>query len=151
MHKRKNSISVIFLLLSLSLTSCTKSGSHQSYEQVNAGIKPHFAKGIIISKQPFIINTNQNSLPTDVTTLSASRAVSSGNLAGSLFATAVVTAITSGIESANIKKLEEYVIQLSTGKKVSVLQDKGLTLKVGQSVIVEYGVKAKIIPDPNKG
>lgn len=108
------------LLLTLIISGCAKNIQPGRYDAAEVGKVKKVVPGVIISKRPINIYTNQPSI-------------------GSID--------NAPVEGTKRQRGFEYVIKLNSGDIVSIAQDEDLKLKIKQPILVIYGDNTRIVAD----
>ena len=108
------------LLAVFLLSGCSKNIQPGRYDATEIGKVKKVVSGVIISKRPINIYTNQ---------------------------TNIASIDSPAIDGTKRQRGYEYVIKLNNGDIVSIAQDEDLKLKVKQSILVIYGDNTRIVAD----
>ena len=113
----------IIALSSLLLISCTKNIAPGDYDSSEVGKIKKVVPGVILSKRSFNIHNQAAE------------------------STATDTNSTANDNVVNRSHGFEYVIRLSNGAIISLVQTENLDLKTKQHVLVIYGNNTRVVPD----
>lgn len=147
-------------LAAMTLTGCAPSLSPDTYTTSGVGQVNRVVPGVIVSSRPVKVSDDFNSGDGGLTgTLVGAGA---GAVAGSAIGSgrgSILTGIGGGLAGALIgnqvqKGLTsqtgiEYVIKAKDGSMFSVVQGSNPVYMRGTHVLVEYGKRARVIPDPS--
>lgn len=137
------------------LTACAPNISPDSYAAGSVGQVNRTVRGIVVSARPVAIGGTQSGLGAGAGAVAGGAAGSSmgsgprGNIVG-----AVGGALIGGIagamaeEAASRQDGMEYVVQTDNGALLTVVQGREPAFAVSQKVLVLYGSRSRIIPDP---
>lgn len=150
----------IYILICLSLffvnlISCTRNVSPNSYAVGSVGQVNRAVKGIIISAREVEISGNQSGLGGSAGAAAGATAgtfIGGGareNILGAIGG-AVIGGVVGSIaeEGSTRQKGIEYVIETENGALISIVQGVEPLLAVGKKIILLYGTRSRIIPDP---
>lgn len=146
---------LIISLASVTLTGCVPSLSPDNYTTTGAGQVNRVVKGTIVSARIVEVSNEDNTAGTIAGGLLGG--VAGSTIGGSTNANvlgAVGGAVVGGILGNQIQKGMsrqtgiEYVIKTKHGL-ISVVQGLSPAFQRGQHVLVEYGERARVIPDPD--
>lgn len=142
------------ICLAISLTACNNDISPNDYDSANAGVVSKVEPGVILVKRE--VTVTSKSAVGDV----AGGAI--GGIAGSAIGGGrgallgiVAGAVAGGIighhvaDAVNRQKALEYIVKLHDGSTVSIVQGLETQLYVGQKVLLIYGARSRLIPDPS--
>ncbi len=149
-------------LIALTVTGCAPSLSPDTYTTSGAGQVNRVVAGTVVSTRPVKVSDDFNSGDGGLTgTLVGAGA---GAVAGSALGggrgsilTGIGGAVVGGIIGNQVqKKLTsqngiEYVIKARDGSLLSIVQGNNPIFNPGTHVLVEYGRRARVIPDPSYG
>lgn len=137
------------------LAACAPNISPDSYAAGSVGQVNRTVRGVVISARPVAIGGSQSGLGAGAGAVAGGAAGSSmgsgprGNIVG-----AVGGALVGGLvgamaeEAATRQDGMEYVVQTDNGALLTVVQGKEPALAVSQKVLVLYGSRSRVIPDP---
>jgi outer membrane lipoprotein SlyB len=141
-------------LMAVTLTGCAPSLSPDAYTTSGVGQVNRVVPGTVVSTRPVKISGDSNLAGTLIGGAAGAVAGSTiGNGGGS-----VLAAVGGGLAGALIgnqvqKGLSsqtglEYIIKDRHGNMFSVVQGNNPVYRPGTHVLVEYGTRARVIPDP---
>ncbi len=146
-------ISVALCVSLLTLTACSRNLSPNNYYGHDVGVASKVLHGTIISKRVVKINNASG-----IGTLAGATA---GGAAGSMIGTHAATNVVGAVggvlvggaagyvvdKAVNSSEGYEYIIKLTNGHTISVVQAMDIQFNVNQRVLVIYGEMVRIIPD----
>jgi outer membrane lipoprotein SlyB len=144
-----------FAALALALAGCASGLGANSYERGSVGTVARVEEGTVVASRSIIIEGSQSG-----STVGTATGAVLGGLAGgqvgqgraSNTAGAVVGAVAGGVlgnaigKSATQKPGFAYTVRLRSGELVSITQGGDLPISNGTPVLVEYGERARVIP-----
>ena len=148
----QKSFAAAFIVLTLALAGCASGLGANSYERGHVGAVARVDEGVIVASRPIVIEGSGN--------LGAATGAALGGLAGSQIgggrtsntAGAIVGAVAGGVigdsvgKSANRQSGFAYTVRLRSGELISITQGGDYAISNGTPVLVEYGQRARVIP-----
>ncbi len=148
----QKSFAAAFIVLTLALAGCATGIGANDYRYSHVGAVARVDEGTVVASRPIIVESNGKG-----GTLAGAVV---GGLVGSQFGGgrdeqaigAVIGAVAGGAagnaidKSANSQHGIAYTIRLRSGELVSITQGEGYVIPNGAPVLVEYGERARVIP-----
>ena len=142
----------VFFLLNIFLVSCAQDINDNFYQQSSVGGVNGVGQGVIIDVRPVQIQggSQSGSLVGGIAGGVAASTVGEGS--GSVLASvggALLGAFIGGVTQKELTSQEalQYIVRLSDGNIITVIQGKKNRLAVGQRVFILYGKETRLIPD----
>ncbi|WP_180283046.1 hypothetical protein [Azospirillum oleiclasticum] len=141
--------------LGLMAAACAPNISPDSYAVGSVGQVNRTVRGVIISARPVAIGGTQSGLGAGAGAVAGGAAGSmiGGNVQTNIIG-AVGGAVVGGIAGAMIEESAtrqtgiEYVVQTENGALLTVVQGSTPALSVKDRVLVIYGSRSRVVPDP---
>lgn len=153
--KPQKSFAAAFAALALALAGCASGLGANSYERGAIGTVARVEEGTVVASRSIVIEGSQ----TGATVGTATGAVLGGVAGGQIgqgraanTAGAVAGAVAGGIvgnmigKSATKQPGFAYTVRLRSGELVTITQGGDLAIANGTPVLVEYGERARVIP-----
>jgi outer membrane lipoprotein SlyB len=142
-------------ILCLNVTACTPNISPDSYAIGAVGQTNRAVRGVIVSAREVDISGSRSGV-------GGAAGAAAGGVGGSAIGSsvrgnvvgAIGGAVVGGIigsvveEGTTAQKGMEYVVETENGALITVVQGIDQPLSTGRKVIVLYGSRARVIPDP---
>jgi outer membrane lipoprotein SlyB len=145
-----------FAALALVLAGCASGLGANSYERSSVGMVARVEEGTVVASRSIIIEGSQTGSTVGTATGAVLGGLAGGQVGGgraSNTAGAVVGAVAGGVlgnavgKSATQKPGFAYTVRLrKSGELVTIAQGGDLPLSNGTPVLVEYGERARVIP-----
>ena len=134
------------------IVSCAKDINDNSYQMSSVGSADRVGQGIIISVRPVRIQGNSQTGALMGGLAGGAAASTIGRGSGSVLASVGGALLGAFIGGVTQKELEEqqalqYIVRLTDGNMITVIQGMKNRLEVGQRVFVLYGQETHLIPD----
>jgi outer membrane lipoprotein SlyB len=144
-----------FAALALALAGCASGLGANTYERGSVGTVARVDEGTVVASRSIMIEGSQTS-----STIGTAAGAAIGGVAGSQVGGgreenaigAVVGAVAGGVignaigNSATRQNGFAYTVRLRSGELVSITQGGDLPIANGTPVLVEYGARARVIP-----
>jgi len=147
-------------LIALAVTACAPSISSDTYSTTSAGQVNRVVAGVVVSSRP--VKVSGDSLGAGGGMIGTIAGGAAGAIAGSSIGggrgsllTGIGGALAGGaLGNMAEKKLTsqqgiEYVIKLTDGSMVSIVQGASPVFRRGQHVLIEYGARSRVTLDPD--
>lgn len=142
-------------ILCFNVAACTPNISPDSYAIGAVGQTNRAVRGVIVSAREVDISGSRSGVGGAAGAASGGvggSAIGSsvrGNVVGAIGGAVVGGVIGSAIEEgSSAQKGMEYVVETENGSLITVVQGIDQPLSAGRKVIVLYGSRARVIPDP---
>jgi outer membrane lipoprotein SlyB len=153
--KPSKSFAAAFAVLALALAGCASGLGANSYERASVGTVARVDEGTVVASRSVVIEGSRTG-----TTVGTAAGAAIGGIAGSQVGGgreenaigAVVGAVAGGAlghaigNSANRQPGFAYTVRLRSGELISITQGGDLPIANGTPVLVEYGERARVIP-----
>jgi len=146
-------VNLLSVTVLISLSACTPNINADHYTVSQAGQASRVETGTIVSKQLVQVSGDDNLVGTAAGAgLGAVAGSTIGGGTRSNVAGAIGGAIVGGLLGREVQKHVtsqtgvEYIVKLTNGQTISVVQGQSPTLYVGQKVQVLFGSKVRVVP-----
>jgi len=153
--KPQKSFAVAFAVLALALAGCASGLGANSYERSQVGAVSRVEEGRVVASRAVLIEGSQSGSTVGTATGAVLGGLAGGQIGGGRAANtagAVVGAVAGGVlgnavgHAATEKQGYAYTVRLSSGELVTITQGGDMIIANGTPVLVEYGARARVIP-----
>ncbi len=144
-----------FAALALALAGCATGLGANSYERSQVGMVSRVEEGTVVASRSIVIEGSRSGASVGTLTGAALGGLAGGQVGGGRAANtagAIVGAVAGGAignavgNSATQKSGFAYTVRLRSGELVTITQGGDLAIANGTPVLVEYGERARVIP-----
>jgi outer membrane lipoprotein SlyB len=153
--KPQKSFAAAFAVLALALAGCASGLGANTYERAQVGMVSRVEEGTIMASRAIIIEGSRTGETVGTATGAAIGGIAGSEIGGGKKANtagAIVGAVAGGIignaigNSATQQPGFAYTVRLRSGELVTITQGGDLAIANGTPVLVEYGERARVIP-----
>lgn len=144
--------SFLLFLFCLFAVSCAEDINDNSYQMTSVGSADRVGQGVIISVRPVQIQGDSQAGTVTGGLVGGVAASTIGRGSGSVLSSlggALLGAFVGGLTQKELSEQQalQYIVRLTDGNMITVIQGKRNRLAVGQRVFVLYGRETRLIPD----
>ena len=144
--------SFLLFLFCLFAVSCAEDINDNSYQMTSVGSADRVGQGVIISVRPVQIQGDSQAGTVTGGLVGGVAASTIGRGSGSVLSSlggALLGAFVGGLTQEELSEQQalQYIVRLTDGNMITVIQGKRNRLAVGQRVFVLYGRETRLIPD----
>jgi outer membrane lipoprotein SlyB len=153
--KPQKSFAAAFAVLALALAGCASGLGANTYERAQVGTVARVEEGTVVASRSIMIEGSRTGQVVGTATGAAIGGVAGSQVGGGRDENAIgaiVGAVAGGAlgnaigNSATQKPGFAYTVRLRSGELVSITQGGDLAIANGTPVLVEYGERARVIP-----
>lgn len=154
--KPSKAFAAAFAVLTLALAGCASGLGTNSYERSAVGTVSRVEEGTVVASRAIVIEGSETGATVGTATGAALGGLAGGQIGGGRAANtagAVVGAVAGGVlgnavgKSATRQNGFAYTVRLTkSGELVTITQGGDLVIANGTPVLVEYGARARVIP-----
>jgi outer membrane lipoprotein SlyB len=153
--KPQKSFAAAFAVLALALAGCASGLGANSYERAQVGTVSRVEEGTVVASRAIIIEGSRSGEFIGTATGAAIGGLAGSEIGGGRKANtagAIVGAVAGGAignaigNSATQKPGFAYTVRLRSGELVTITQGGDMAIANGTPVLVEYGERARVIP-----
>lgn len=142
----------VLLLLCFFLFSCAQDINDNSYQMSSVGGANRVGQGVIVDVRPVQIQGDSQAGALTGGLAGGVAASTIGRGSGSVLASvggALLGAFIGGVTQKELSEQQalQYIVRLTDGNMITVIQGMKNRLAVGQRVFVLYGAETRLIPD----
>lgn len=153
--KPQKSFAAAFAVLALALAGCASGLGANSYERAQVGTISRVEEGTVVASRTIMIEGSRTGVAVGTATGAALGGLAGSEVGGGRKANtagAVVGAVAGGVignaigNAATQKQGFAYTVRLRSGELVTITQGGDFPIANGTPVLVEYGERARVIP-----
>jgi outer membrane lipoprotein SlyB len=153
--KPQKSFAAAFAVLALALAGCASGLGANTYERAQVGTVSRVEEGTVVASRTIMIEGSKEGKTVGTLTGAALGGIAGGqigqgraaNTAGAIVGAVAGGALGNAIgASATQKPGFAYTVRLRSGELVTITQGGDMALANGTPVLVEYGERARVIP-----